>query len=118
MAIQEANRIAVKKYRQTDKGRQNDRKKSKKYYNTINGYLRHIFNCIKQRCDNPIKQNKCYNKVKNLFISSDEFVNYVINELQIDPRGLQIHRIDNNGHYKPGNIEFLTLKKHKEIHYG
>ena len=40
----------------------------------------------------------------------------MINILQIDPRGLKVHRIDNNRHYEPGNIEFLTQKEHNLRH--
>ena len=29
----------------------------------------------------------------------------------------EVHRIDNDGHYEPGNIEFLTKEEHKKRHY-
>lgn len=87
-----------------------------RYNDTINGYLRHIYGDIKRRIVNPFGKNKCYKNVKDLFKFSDKFVDYVINTLKIDPRGLQIHRIDNKKHYEPGNIEFLTAAEHREAH--
>ena len=83
----------------------------KKRRQTLNGYLRHVFHHIKDRCDNPnCKSFKDYGGrgVKYTFKSSDEFINYVINKLQIDPRGLAIDRIDNDGNYEPRNIRFVT----------
>lgn len=83
------------------------------YRNTIRGHLILTFHKMKERCENPKHcAYKWYKNIKCLFKSSTEFANYVINKLQIDPRGLEIHRINNKGHYKPGNIEFLTSKEH------
>lgn len=85
------------------------------YRKTIRGHLVLMFHKIKDRCKNPIHRAfKWYGGrgIKCLFKSSGEFVDYVINVMHIDPRKLEVHRIDNNGHYKPGNIEFLTSKKH------
>lgn len=82
------------------------------YNNTIVGHLRNVFGNAKRRCNNPKnKQYKNYGGrgIKCLFVSSDEFVNYIVNELQIDPRGLTIDRINNDGNYEPGNIRFVTL---------
>lgn len=83
----------------------------KRHYKTIKGHLIGVFSNIKRRITNPIDQNKCYKGIKNKFKSSDEFINYVVNVLKVDPRGLQIDRIDNNGHYEKGNIRFITAKE-------
>lgn len=85
-----------------------------KYYRTINGYLRTVYKNINHRCNNS--KNKRYKDyggrgIKNKFASSQEFVDYVMFELKIDPRGLQIDRINNDGHYELGNIQFVTAKE-------
>lgn len=38
-------------------------------------------------------------------------MNYVVDILKVDPRGFDIDRIDNNGHYEKGNIRFVTHKE-------
>lgn len=94
---------------------------------TIIDCLRSRFHQIKQRCNNP--KNKDYKNyggrgVKCLFISANEFINYIINELKIDPRKLWIDRIDNDGCYKPGNVRLVTMaesnknKRKKYSRYG
>jgi len=94
----------IKGYREKHRG---------EYGDTIKGYLRRLFHNIKKRCINP--KDKSYNRyggrgIKCLF-TSNEFVDYVINDMQVDPRGLEIDRINNNGHYEPENIRFVTHKK-------
>ncbi len=103
-----------KEYRLTEQGKQVHRKSEKKYMQTIIGRLRHCFQNMKHRCNNP--ENIYYKNyggrgIKCLFKSSNEFVDYVINKLHADARGLDIDRIDNNGNYEPGNIRFVTRKE-------
>jgi len=128
LRIRKTNRKAVKKYQQTEKGKQTKNKADKKYQQvhrielnekyrayqkTIKGCLCYRFKQIKQRCNNlknPAYKNYGGRGIKCLFKSSQEFVDYVINELKIDPRKLCIDRISNNGHYEKGNIRFVTHK--------
>ncbi len=88
-----------------------ENKRCKKYYQTIIGCLHNRFSNMKQRCNDPkIKSYKNYGGrgIKCLFKSFDEFANYVINELKVDPRNLIIDRINNDGHYEKDNIRFVT----------
>ena len=123
-----------RKYAQTEKGKRAHKKADRKYYqehrqqyleyakeyqSTIKGHLQCVYANIKQRCINPNCSNyKNYGGrgIRLKFSSPAEFVGYVTNELQVDPRGLEIHRIENDGHYEYGNIEFIALKKHRERH--
>ena len=98
---------AQRKYNQTPARKEARRK----YNNTPAGRLRNVFSDMNQRCNNPNHpsyKNYGGRGIKNKFESLDDFRNYVINELLIDPRGLQIDRIDNGGNYEKGNIRFVT----------
>lgn len=104
-----AHKTESKKCYQARNGakRQKDRRK------TIIGCLRNRFHVIKYRCNNS--KAKDYDRyggrgIKIKFKNANEFINYVINELKIDPRELQTDRINNNGHYESGNIRFVTAK--------
>ena len=95
----------MKKYQQTHKVKLATY--DKEYYQTIIGNLRKRFIKIKQRCSNPkCSGYKWYGGrgIKCLFQSADEFIDYIFN-------GLQIDRINNNGHYERGNIRLTTAKE-------
>lgn len=98
-----------KKYRQTHKIEIAEYRK--KYCRTIVGSLRERFYQMEQRCNNSKAtgyKNWGGRGIKCLFKSSNEFVDYVLNELQVDPRGLAVDRINNDGHYEKGNIRLVT----------
>ncbi len=74
-------------------------------------YLRRLFSRMKQRCynqDNPDYKYYGGRGIKVCFDHAVEFIIYVIDDLKVDPRGLTIDRIDNDGNYEPGNIRFVT----------
>ena len=83
----------------------------KNYRKTIIGCLHNRFGAMKRRCNNskhPQYKNYGGRGIKCLFKNVDEFINYVIDELRVDPHGLDIDRIDNDGHYEPGNIRLVS----------
>jgi hypothetical protein len=89
-----------------------------KYRITISGHLQNIYTNIWRRCNISTAAGYKYyggRGIKCRF-TLNEFRDYVINILQINPKGLRCHRINNNGHYELENIEFLTDAKHKERH--
>jgi len=81
--------------------------KQRKYRETIGGRLAYRFSNIKNRCRNPY--NKDYKRyggrgIECKFENADEFIEHILNDLQID-------RINNNGHYEKGNIRLTTAKE-------
>ncbi len=102
-------RRCQKEYCQTHQGQ----KVRKRYCDSLKGYLKQVFADMGKRCNNPNRRAfKDYGGrgIKVKFESLDDFRDYVTHELQVDPRGLQIDRINNNGNYEKGNIRFVTAK--------
>ena len=86
----------------------------REYRNTVNGHLRGTYRNMIQRCSH--KKAYIEADIKCEFRTSEEFVTYVINILQVDPRGKDCHRVDDTGNYRPGNIEFMEHDEHMELH--
>ena len=106
--------VSVHKAKQYPGNKTEVRQQQAEYYITLKGYLRHIFKGMRRRCTNPKASNyKWYGQcgIRVCFESFNEFHDYVVNELKIDPRGLQIDRIDNEGNYEKGNIRWVTAKE-------
>ncbi|MCK5608345.1 hypothetical protein KAR91_41065 [Candidatus Pacearchaeota archaeon] len=108
----------IKKYQKTKRGKQVRNKASKKYRCTLAGHLCRCFLSMKDRCNNP--NNSRYKDwggrgIRCLFKLFSDFFNYVVNDLGYNTfeklKGLQIDRINNDEHYKKGNIRFVTAKE-------
>ena len=108
----------VNRYQKTDRGRETKRAASKRRHLTPKGYLRRVYYDLNNRCTNP-KIHNYHNYggrgIRNKFKSFTEFFNYVVNELGYDTieslQGLQIDRINNDGHNEKGNIRFVTCSE-------
>lgn len=92
-------------------------KRQKEYQQTIEGFLRKCFGNLKYRCNNPNGRDyHCYGGrgIECRFEDADDFICYVMGVLGYNMieklEGLQIDRIENDGHYEMGNIQFVTAK--------
>lgn len=87
-----------------------------RHYATISGDLTVKFNAMNKRCS----KRKTYAEkgIKNKFKSLEHFRSYVVEVLKVDPRGLVCHRINDDEHYREGNIQFITKSEHDKIHGG
>ena len=82
----------------------------RKYRSTIRGHLLQVFKNMQKRCIDKRMHNysRYGGRGIKVHFEREEFVDYVINTLQIDPRGLTVDRIDNDGNYECGNIRFVS----------
>ena len=109
-----AYKVAMKEYRQSDKCLAKQREYGRKFRATVRGHLVRVYFDIVSRC----AKRKNYSNIECSFETYEQFVDYVVNIMQVDPRGKQCHRIDNNGNYAPGNLEFLTPSDHSNLHWA
>lgn len=105
----------AEKHRQTHKIE--DVKYRERHRQTIKRRLQNCFHNLNRRCNDPnyVRYKDWGGRgIKNLFKSFNEFFHYVTVNLGYNTyeklKGLQIDRIDNNGHYKVNNIRFVTAK--------
>lgn len=113
------NRAAIAAYGKEYYARNKNRirRAAKTHYGTFRGYICHLVTRTRSRCINPKDASYeryggrgicCLLTVRGLY---DWLV-----EKGIDPRGLCIHRIDNDGDYSLTNITFLSTKEHVRVH--
>ncbi len=96
----------LRDYAHTEAGRADAKK-------AISRHLKAVYRSMKHRCT---RAKHKYHGIKVLFESLDEFTDYVINTMKVDPRDKEIHRIDPGGDYKPDNICFVSREEHTQLH--
>ena len=104
---------------------------SRKYGKDIRAQiLRNRFSTSRDRCVNP--ENKSYKDyggrgIQMKFKSAAHYVAYILEALPHDDyKGIEIDRIDNEGHYQPGNLKLSsksenlshTRKQYKQLDKG
>lgn len=111
------------RYERTEKRKVAGRERHRKWRHTLIGRLRNCFYSMMNRCNNHKHRN--YGRyggrgIECRFEDSDKFIDYVVNVLGIDTyekiQAREIHRLDNTGHYEPGNVSFLTPAEHIAEH--
>jgi hypothetical protein len=89
--------------------------KNGKVFSQVNKTLGKRYDAIVARCGSPnYKSYKDYGGrgIKNNFENRRSFVDWVKANLPHDDyKGLEIDRVDNNGHYEPGNLRLVTRKE-------
>ena len=92
------------------------------YQESLVFVLRKRWIAANYRCNNAQSTN--YEKygakgIKNLF-TFQEYFDHITLDLGYDSveslRGMDVHRIDNDGNYEIGNIQLLSDANHKEVH--
>ncbi len=86
-------------------------------YMVTRKYIGQRVSRIKHRCTNPRDFSYTYygGKGIKLCFTAGELLDWLVGR-SIDPHGLDIHRINNDGNYTLDNIEFLTPAEHRTIH--
>lgn len=109
----ECKNAECRRYYRNNKKKRCDHNKvyNRAYYKTLKGYITRVIGNIKQRCGNP--EHKSYEwyggRGIKCTLTVDELYQWCIDN-SVNPHGLQIDRIDNDGHYELGNIRFVTAK--------
>lgn len=114
------SRGAARRYNSSSKGKLSVAASKSKFNASVKGKLSRTYHNILQRCNATYGNvnDRQYNGkgIECKFGSAAELFDYVVNVMEVDPRGKVCHRIDNDGHYERGNIEFLTRAEHVEVH--
>lgn len=118
---QERRRRADKRYYQTH--RKQILEQQKIYRNSFKGRLKYIFGGMVYRTTNP--KCKCYHQyglrgIRVEFKDFSAFLYYVIQKMGITTieqlTGMDFHRLDPDGNYKPGNLKLLSHGEHVALH--
>ncbi len=111
----QGHKVEAAEYKRVHKVRYD--KYRQKYKQTLRGHINSRFHDIKERCNNPRHPKYKYygSRGIKLRFTFNELYDWCVTN-HVNPRGLEVHRIDNNGHYELDNIEFITPKEHGSKH--
>lgn len=77
--------------------------------------LQERYNALSERVKAKKFSSRTYTQVENRFPSCEAFVRYMWATFPMqDYRGLEVDRIDNTGHYEPGNIQLSTREENAQ----
>ena len=83
-----------------------------KYNTEAERTLAERYHAIVQRCKNTgadYQKNYGARGIENRFSCAEDFVSYMVsNHPHPDYKGIDIDRVDNDGHYEPGNLRLAT----------
>ena len=86
--------------------------RNRKYLDLRSKVLGERYDAILQRCRDTgtdIQKNYGARGIRCLFESREQFILYMLSELpHPDYKGVDIDRVDNEGHYEPGNLRLAT----------
>lgn len=101
-----------------ERHRKYQEKQQREYVKTFYGYVAYLVAHIKYRCTNRNYPDYKYyggRGIRCLF-TTQKLIKWLTVK-DIDPRGLCIHRIDNDGNYSLNNIIFLERSRHTTLHH-
>ena len=115
----EARRLEYKRYSSTKQGKAKILAGAIKYQKTLNYKISKLISSIKQRCynSNHVSYKNYGGRGIKLEFTRKELEVWLL-ENGIDPRGLQIHRKDNDKNYTLDNIEFMSHAEHNKTRIG